>query len=758
MTLVTAGFAIAGVIAMGVPILIHLLARQRRKPIEWAAMRFLIEAYRKHRRRLQLEQLLLLTVRCLILALLGLALARPILESAGVLTPSGARAVYLVIDDGMASDVKTENERTALDQHVQQATQLIRTLGPGDAVGIVTAGRPARPLVMPPSTDHAAIIELLESLTPQESPTDLPGALALLRTGLDDARQTGQNAIVYLMSEFRSGSAELDSSLPTLQVGQDSSVTLLAATPATQAVSNVQIVSIEPVRNLVLPGSNDGSGQVTVRLARTGDQLDSDVTQVRLSADGLLPIEPKTVQWSPGQSEASVDFMINFGSTADRKLALTATIDDDALAADNQRHAVIDLQSQLRVLLIDRRSFGLEQSLEMLAAGQWIRRALEPLASSPIRVVEVEPAAIDLADIRTTDVAILPRPDLVNDNGWATLREFLHRNGLLIVMPPAQVNVHQWTERMSTHLNLPWQFELEVVEHEQGLGLAESQPAAEMLRLISSDLPDLTRPVLAYRTLPLDSSQSQAQPLLTFADGSLLAAVAAPLPMDSSDNNTAPASAAQGGHLPQQSRGLVVYLAVAPELSWTNLPSKPLMVPLFHELVRQGVSVIRGSQKIMVGEQPVVGVAQAARDMVGPQGQRIALDAAGRPGQPLTRSGVYNLLDPTGQPVNTIAVNVDPSAGATDAQSPAAVASWLGNSGPWQTYDADNLAATLGSTDAGSPIAGALLMAVLALVLLETALARWFSHACVTDATGPHRAGVRPTIAETNVPTQGAAA
>ena len=105
MTLVTAGFAIAGVIAMGVPILIHLLARQRRKPIEWAAMRFLIEAYRKHRRRLQLEQLLLLMVRCLILALLGLALARPILESAGVLTPSGARAVYLVIDDGMASGV-----------------------------------------------------------------------------------------------------------------------------------------------------------------------------------------------------------------------------------------------------------------------------------------------------------------------------------------------------------------------------------------------------------------------------------------------------------------------------------------------------------------------------------------------------------------------------------------------------------------------------------------------------------------------------
>ncbi len=79
MTFVTAGLAIAGLAAMAVPILIHLLSRQRRRPIQWAAMRFLMEALRKHRRRLQLQQLLLLAVRCLILALLGAALARPFL-------------------------------------------------------------------------------------------------------------------------------------------------------------------------------------------------------------------------------------------------------------------------------------------------------------------------------------------------------------------------------------------------------------------------------------------------------------------------------------------------------------------------------------------------------------------------------------------------------------------------------------------------------------------------------------------------------
>ena len=73
---------------------------------------------------------------------------------------------------------------------------------------------------------------------------------------------------------------------------------------------------------------------------------------------------------------------------------------------------------------------------------------------------------------------------------------------------------------------------------------------------------------------------------------------------------TQPATVESGSAKPQEgdglSRGLVAYLAVAPELSWTSLPSKPLMVPLFHELIRQGLSVIIGSQKIAVGDQPAV--------------------------------------------------------------------------------------------------------------------------------------------------------
>ena len=67
--------AAGGLAVTAVPIVIHMLTRLRRRPVAWGAMRFLLEAYRRHRSRLRLEQWLLLLVRCLILVILGLALS-----------------------------------------------------------------------------------------------------------------------------------------------------------------------------------------------------------------------------------------------------------------------------------------------------------------------------------------------------------------------------------------------------------------------------------------------------------------------------------------------------------------------------------------------------------------------------------------------------------------------------------------------------------------------------------------------------------
>ncbi|MGH7214044.1 MAG: BatA domain-containing protein, partial [Tepidisphaeraceae bacterium] len=75
---VTPAFFIAGAALVAIPIVIHILNRRRFKTVPWAAMEFLLRALRKNRRRLQFEQWVLLATRCLVLFLLGMALARPL--------------------------------------------------------------------------------------------------------------------------------------------------------------------------------------------------------------------------------------------------------------------------------------------------------------------------------------------------------------------------------------------------------------------------------------------------------------------------------------------------------------------------------------------------------------------------------------------------------------------------------------------------------------------------------------------------------
>ncbi|MHC5113103.1 MAG: BatA domain-containing protein [Planctomycetota bacterium] len=733
MTFVTAGLAAAGAAAVTIPIIIFLLWRQRRQPVEWAAMRFLLEAFRKHRRRLQVEQLLLLAVRCLIPLLLGFALARPVLEAAGILDAGGGRMMYLVVDDGLVSGVRDEDGATALDAHVATAKELIGGLDIGDRVGIITTSRPARALLDPPSSDHGAVVSLLESMEPSLAPSDLGGAIDRLAGILDRLEPDHEQVFAYLLSDFRRGSAALDETLPAALTGHGDRVVLLAPPPAGEARTNIQIAAVEPARSLVLADATDGSGQVTVRLTRQGPTLDRDVSRVRISGEGIAHTEPRVVNWQPGEATASVEFVLDFAAQRDRETGITAALEDDALPADNERHVVLALRRQVRIVLLDRRSFGYEPAIDQMTSGQWIRRALAPVDSGPMDVIAVEPAALDEADLRTADVAVLPRPDLLGDGAWPILRRFIDRGGLLIVSPPDEAVVHRWTDHLRADLDLPWQIEREIREHPDGLLLADEQPRSALLHMVSGDVGELTRPIIVRRRLPVDVARTQADPVLVFTDGSPFAVSGRPRP--ATDDATP---------LPP-SRGMVVYLAVAPQMEWSTLPGKPLMVPLWHELVRQGLSTIRNARPVGVGGQPPLPVGAAATAVIAPDGARIELDASARPAGPLTMPGLYGVVDRAGQGVGEVAVNVDPASGRTDTQPPGAVKAWLGRSGGWSFIDPENIGAHLLRAEVGSPIAGVLLVIVLALVILETVLARWFSHAG-TDRPGGVTRGLRPSM------------
>src|SRR5438128_9444287 len=61
--------------AASIPIIIHLLNRNRYRVVTWAAMRFLLTAQRKNTRRMRLEQWLLLAIRTVMVLLMVVAMA-----------------------------------------------------------------------------------------------------------------------------------------------------------------------------------------------------------------------------------------------------------------------------------------------------------------------------------------------------------------------------------------------------------------------------------------------------------------------------------------------------------------------------------------------------------------------------------------------------------------------------------------------------------------------------------------------------------
>ena len=85
----------------------------------------------------------------------------------------------------------------------------------------------------------------------------------------------------------------------------------------------------------------------------------------------------------------------------------------------------------------------------------------------------------------------------------------------------------------------------------------------------------------------------------------------------------------------------------------------------------------------------------------------------------------------------------------------------VGSIGSWQILGGDRggVIAALSPADSGLPIASILLGIVLALVILETLLARWFSHALQAGAPRPGSGrwpGLRPTVREALAALRGA--
>lgn len=787
-----------GALSVAIPIAIHLLMRRRRQPVMWGAMRFVLEAYRQTRRRLLLQRWLLLISRCLLVLLAGILLARPLLGTAAGSSSSTPRRLHLVIDNAIASSVAAQTKgRSALDQRLTEARQLIDALSEstGDEVSILLTASPPQQLLWPASRNLAGAKALLDTIKPADSAPDLRWALRLIASGFDPNADASRIQSVALLSDFTVASADLASAPPALP----SSFRVIVPAPSKPAPLNVGVASITTSGSLLLTDAAASSAAATVALVRSGELVrESSVTTLRLSlsrpdapstspAAADIPTVTVPVRWSIGQRTAQASIPLDqllvalppaLATSSDGQLVLTAAIDSDALAADNIARKPLQLRTTLRVGLITEPSIPpgpRAADTDAFSPGQWLAAALRPTDQAAIEITELDPAALDPARLTPLDAIIITTPQRLSEQGWSRIAAHVRRGGLLILTPQSDLDAQAWPDALKAALPLPFNAARAPIDlTNDSARLLPQGPSADqndqtdLLRAVRSELSELTRSVRVSRVLPITpaaettpsasnspTSSTEFTPppapilnpaplttLLQLSTGRPFVVLITPTASPLSTNNpaAAPSSSATGS---------VIIITAALSSRWTDLPAKPLMVPLMQELIRQGVARSRPPLVTIAGA-PLTIPARLGELRSLPTNTLIALDpTTNQPTTPLRGAALLLASDTRNQPLALLAINPDAQAARLDSPDPAALRSWLtaitaradapGTPPSYLKPAADAIAPGFDPTDArsptdllatstqGTPLSSIWLLALVALALIELALARWAS-------------------------------
>jgi len=181
-------WALAGLAAAAVPVLLHLLARREPPTVVFPAVRYLITTTREHQRRLKLQHLLLLLFRTLLIIALVLAAAGPTLPRSGV-AGHAPSALVLVVDNSPSSGAVVSGT-ARLAQLQAAARRVLARATPDDALWLVTAdGLPRR-------GDRQTLLDQVGALSVSSRRLDLGAALGVAGEVLAAESRPGEIALL----------------------------------------------------------------------------------------------------------------------------------------------------------------------------------------------------------------------------------------------------------------------------------------------------------------------------------------------------------------------------------------------------------------------------------------------------------------------------------------------------------------------------------------------------------------------------------
>lgn len=615
------GLLALGALAFTVPLVIHLLFRSRFRTIDWGAMHLLENVIRVNRRRLQLMNLLLLLLRCLLPVLLAFCLARPVLTGFRSLPGDAPQSLVLLIDDSRSMSTRDESGIARIDQAKQSLREMLGSLSRRDEVILIRASE----MDAPPATMGAEdALQKLRTLTAETGPANLG---QLIRAGVDAAQQAShQQRRVLVVSDFQSQGLG-DATMQTLNrlstnLADESIrpvVSFLNLGVNSDQLSNVSVESLSVDSPAVVAGRG-ARFSATIRNAS-----DTPIRDLRVvwSIRGKA-LEPRTLSISP-RSTATSRLTRRIEDVGVHEVTV-AIEHGDALIEDNRRSIGVDVIREVNVLLVD----GQPSNRPLDGETDFLAIALSPFAfggqdqPDAVRTTVVSESKLsrELAD-KQPDIVVMANVKEPRNDSRKALAQFVHQGGALIVFDGDQVKTDSYNQAWKSG-DVSWllpatlgDFVGEKTSKDAEplpLGLSNGQYSPWDV-LGDADLQPFAKvEVYGYRQMKINEPEPVESGGQTEDNDTLNATAMTLLSMSNGDPLILKA---------RRGRGQVVQFAVPCDAAWTTLPMRLVYLPMMQQLVLD----LAGSRKqttIDVGNAFSVPISELLT--LGPTGDAVDTD------------------------------------------------------------------------------------------------------------------------------------
>ena len=426
MGLLAGAFAIAGAIGASIPLVIHLLNRERARRLVFSTVRFIRMSHQTNVQRHRLKRLLLLLMRILMLILLGLAFARPFFAEDPATAPElgGVRNAVIILDTSYSMQYE---DVFALAK--KEAINRLDSLESADAVALILSADKARK-VLPIDSEHNHIRTAIESAETTNYTTDYLDAIHTADEILK-AVSVGQKQI-YLVADLQKSGWE--NFLETDRLSPDVNIEFVDVAeeqPDNRAVTDINVppvVLIEQKDTELVARIHNFSSEPVEKLPVTLfiDDNKVDTTQLDIA---------------PGNS-ADAAFKVKINLQSESAHTGWVEIDNEALKIDNRRYFTVQSMKSIKTHCVN----GEQKRSDIEDETFFLTRAVLNIgdAGAPIDYTE-STTFPSTASLKQYDVLILANVSQITAAEAERLKTYVNGGGGLIITLGDQVdsNVYQ---------------------------------------------------------------------------------------------------------------------------------------------------------------------------------------------------------------------------------------------------------------------------------------------------------------------------